>query len=104
MNWLKPWRPTGDNVAEEQALEWRLFMEVGPGHPLFGIRAKLIGRHDGSDDALFRLMDGSARVAVVHLTWIGRQEEPPFPLTDLYASLDDWAIRRMRPDHEKFIS
>lgn len=70
MEWLDPWW----HVAAERpdlatAYEWELRAEVGVGHPLFGVAVAALGKRDGSDDVLFRVLDGSERLAVVHLTW-----------------------------------
>jgi hypothetical protein len=70
---------------------------------IFGIPAEAIGRQRGCDDVLFRLLDGSGRVAVVHLTWTcSPPEHPPWPETSVYPTLESWAATRMRADHREF--
>jgi hypothetical protein len=100
MEWLYPWWPTAEKGREFAAtFERVLAREVGPGHPLYGVPAEAIGKHDGWDDVLFRLLDGSSRVAVVHLTWTrSLPERPPWPITQLYSSLEEWAETGMRED------
>jgi hypothetical protein len=76
--------------------------ELGPGHPLFGVPVAAIGKHDGSDDVLFQVLDGSGRVAVVHLTWATHPEPPPWPRTTFFDGLEAFARLRMCPDHDDF--
>ncbi|WP_435008116.1 hypothetical protein P12x_005391 [Tundrisphaera lichenicola] len=103
MEWLDPWWSTaewGQEVAV--TLERELVREVGPGHPLHGIPSKAIGKHASCDEVLFQLLDGTGRVAVVHLTWSRYlPEEPPWPATEIYSSLEEWAELGMRPDSEE---
>ncbi len=83
-------------------LEHELRREVGVGHPLHGVPFAAIGI-TGSDDVLVHLLDGSDRVAVVHLTWAQSIPEPlPWPMTDIYRSLAKWAEEGMRSDHEDY--
>jgi hypothetical protein len=97
--WLDPWWPTADkNDLFHDTFRAQLEREVGPGHPLFGLPTRLLARGDG-DDALFALLDGTGRVASVHLTWSSRQERPPWPATAVYPSLEAWAEAEMRPQH-----
>lgn len=101
MEWLEPWWPTEAQSPEfHETFARQLALELSPGHVLYGVPVKLIGRHDGSDDALFEFLDGSGRVAVVHLTWARGAERPPWPMTAIYGSLAAWAEQRMRPEHE----
>ena len=44
-----------------------LYSEVGERHVLYGIKARPVGHRQDCDDALFELLDGSGRFAVVHL-------------------------------------
>jgi hypothetical protein len=60
-----------------------------PGHGLFGLPLLAIG--EKGDDVLFALLDGSGRVAEVHLTWKGEAERPPWPGAGLFDSFAAWA-------------
>ena len=82
--------------------EAELRRELGPGNPLFGRPVAAVGKRDGSDDVLFRLLDGTGRVAVVHLTSGKRPESPPWPGCTIFSGLEAWAAEVMRPDHEDF--
>ena len=62
-----------------RALRRELAKEVGPGHPLAGRRWRIVAQCRAGDDVLLVLADG--RSALVHLTWSGRRERPPWPET-----------------------
>jgi len=105
VEWLEPWW----HVAVERpelaaAYERELAAELGAGHQLSGIRLAAIGKHDGSDDVLFQVLDGSGQVAVVHLTWARHPEPPPWPGFKFFRSLEAFAEQRMRPEHSEFVS
>ena len=92
-----PWGAPRD----ARALERELAAEVSPGHVLAGVDLKAIARRHDQDDVLFQLLDGSARVAVVHLTYAGRGSRE-WPRATLYPSLEVWRLERMLPDSEEF--
>jgi hypothetical protein len=106
VEWLEPWW----SVAEAEpdlvpGLAHELRREVAPGHPLYGIPVEAIGTRGDNDDVLFRLTDGSGRVAVVHLTWTqSPSERPPWPATQLYPSLEAWVEQCMRPNHDEYFA
>jgi hypothetical protein len=62
---------------------------------------RAIGKQPGSDDVLFEILDGSGRVADVHLTWAARSHESPWPLCGIWPSLDAWAEGAMKPLHDE---
>jgi len=99
MEWLEPWCSTeslpqefGDKIAQQLAVE------VPSGHVMFGLPVKLIARGNG-DDALFEILDGTGRIADVHLTWSKSKERLPWPITTIYPSLSEWAATGMVKDH-----
>jgi hypothetical protein len=104
MVWLEPWWPIAESGQDlANGFEEELRREVAPGHPLHGILVEAVGRHNGCDDVLFRLLDGTGRVAVVHLTWTqSPPEQPPWPVTEVFDSLEAWAELRMKRDHEEY--
>jgi len=96
LDWLAPWRPATQGAHLEAELE----REVGPGHPLHGVRAVAVGRRLDSDDVLFFIPGPQARLVVVHLTWKGgREVDPSSPGTIFFASPEEWVERCMRPAH-----
>ncbi|NJM72602.1 MAG: hypothetical protein HC862_21975 [Scytonema sp. RU_4_4] len=102
MKWLEPWCSIDNHDAQfHQSFRKQLEREVAPGHVMYGLPARLIARGNG-DDALFKIEDGSDRVAEVHLTWAKGQETLPRPRTVIYSSLEAWAEQSMRPEHEEW--
>lgn len=100
MEWLKPWLSTeGENEKFREVFAHQPGLEVGPEHQLFRLSTRLIGRGQG-DDALFEILDGTGRVAVVHLTWAKTTERHPWPITKFYADIQEWVEKCMRPEHE----
>jgi hypothetical protein len=101
IEWLEPWYELGPDDADRARGFER---ELPPGHPLAGIPLEAVGKRDDNDDVLLRLKDGSGRLAVVHLTWIGKPERPPWPATALFENDADWFERGLWPDHEEYAS
>jgi hypothetical protein len=104
MEWLEPWWST--ECQDEQfhaGFKRELEGELSSEHPLHGIETRLIARGNG-DDALFELLDGTGRYAVVHLTWARHPEPLPWPATELYNSLTSFVNERMIPEHSGFES
>ena len=99
--WLSPWWSTASQDDEFHATFKReLESELCSDHLLYGIDTRLIARGNG-DDALFELLDGSGRLAVVHLTWARHPEPLPWPGTEIYNSLESFVIERMMPEHSQ---
>src|SRR5262245_4631768 len=95
--WLEPWLPASVDAAPLLIKE--LESEVGPKHPLFQKRAIAVG-HRCDDDVLFFLPDGPSPLAVVHLTYANKPEQDPiWPSTVFYSSLEEWIERCMKPDN-----
>ena len=57
--------------------------EVKPGHPLHELDRTVVARAYPQDDVIVRIESGAA---VVHLTWAGEQETPPWPSTSFASS------------------
>lgn len=85
------WRPIAEVVAENLAAE--LARELPVGHPLSGIPVSAVALGPDPDDVLFRLLDGSGRLAVVHLSWRQGVESLPWPFTILSNNEADWRSR-----------
>lgn len=103
MEWLQPWAPILDPITA-RAMETELTRELSIAHPLFGVPVSAIGLGWSGDDVLFRLLDGSGRLAAAHLTWGIRSETPPFPFTTLFENEADWISRGMKSDHNEYFS
>jgi hypothetical protein len=83
MDWIEPWQLL-DQAAHVASFEAELNREVSPGHPLYGLCLRAVGRRPDRDDALFAIEDGSGRVAQVNLTWLGAEERLPCPVVRIY--------------------
>ena len=70
--------------------------ELYIGHPLYGLEVEVLANGQG-DDYLFKIKQ-SSQVCVVHLTRKHATEIPPYPLTQIYESLDDWYEADYIPD------
>lgn len=102
MAWLDPWWSTERKDEHfQRTFREQLARELSPGHCLFELPVKIIARGNG-DDALFELLDGSGRVADVHLTWGQHQQRLPYPATAIYPSLEDWMSQVMLPQHHEW--
>lgn len=100
MIWLKPWGSVDDlGPTYRTHFEAELRRELSPGHPLYGCPVAAVGKRGDTDDVLFQLLDGSGRVASVHLTYGRRPESPPWPHCTVFASLEAWAAEEMEADH-----
>jgi hypothetical protein len=100
-----PWWSTHEQSADFHArFIKQLRTEVGPGHVMYNVPARVIARHGPDDDTLFELLDGSGRMAVVHLTWAKGQERLSWPGTSIYASLQAFADECMMPEHKEWIA
>jgi hypothetical protein len=84
------WDLRADGVQEQrqrQVLHAELMAEIGPDHRLGGLRLSVVARSVAQDDVLVEVEDGTW--AVVHLTWRGAPEQPPWPRASLFDSLQD---------------
>ena len=100
--WLEPWCPI-ESPQQAELLAERLRLEVAVGHVLYNVDVEPIGKRFDTDDVLFRLLDGTARVAEVHLTWTRHPpERPPWPSTVLFPSFAEWLEVGMASDHEEW--
>ncbi|MEQ8531731.1 MAG: hypothetical protein RIB86_07755 [Imperialibacter sp.] len=79
------------------------FLSPKKNHALVGADFSALAKCEPNDDVLFEVAkDGEAnRLAVIHLTWTDDKGGPSnyFPATDFYLDFDDFAERRMKPDH-----
>lgn len=97
--WKEPWESIDSDSHE---LESELQSEIGEGHLLEGKPAKAIARRIDCDDVLFKLSDES--LVVVQLTWSSKKENDPFwPYTEVYDSLDSFSNERMELDATDYL-
>jgi hypothetical protein len=107
MEWLAPWWSTAEQTEHFQTtFEAQLRLELCEDDPAYGVPAKIIGRGEG-DDALFQLLDGTGRVAFVHLRW----QTGPSRIDDnfrtrsrVYASLEEFVQQHLLPEHGEWVA
>lgn len=88
-----PWTALEDGSSDLVA---ELRREVALGHVLFerkNIRA--IAKREDCDDVLFGVEN---LLAVVHLTWSSRENNPRWPHTELHGSWAEFLSERMHKD------
>lgn len=75
LNWPKSWW----NLEKEEELrlgvQKELNAEVGPKHPLWGLKPVVFGKSNNNDDVLVHLINN--HFAVVHLVWHGHIDQQP---------------------------
>jgi len=72
-------------AQERTHWETELRREIVPGHALFGRAIHLIARRTDRDDVIAEV--GAVGYALVHPTWTGQAETPPWPRTTTYPDL-----------------
>jgi hypothetical protein len=95
MNYVEPWY-----AATDAALVDELRRELSKGHVLFGASLAARARRQDRNDVLFEVLDGSGRLAQVHLTY-QREADPRWPSTTVFASEAAWE-QSMLADHQDF--
>src|SRR6187200_3276792 len=101
---LEPWCCTDQlDVHFHETFLNELKTEVGPDHVMYDVPVRMIGRDGGSDDTLFEILDGSNRLALVHLTWAKGQERLPWPGTTIYPYFEAFTTERMIPQNQDYL-
>ncbi|MGC4879213.1 hypothetical protein ACLQ26_23510 [Micromonospora sp. DT43] len=80
----------------QQTLQAELLTELAAGHPLHDQPTKVIAKSEVSDDIVVELPAG--RCALIHLTWRGAAETPPWPKAEFYDTLGDLEQHLHEPD------
>jgi hypothetical protein len=98
--WLIPWQALS-NSGSREGLAQELHREMGAQHVLSGVCVGAVGKRQDCDDVLFEMLDGTGRLAVVHLTYSkGRERDPLWPSAEIFRDWEDFVLRRMQPDHD----
>ena len=97
MEFFEPWYTPKDLGR----LEAQLASEVPAGHVLSGISVRALAQRQDCDDVLFQLLDGSSRVAVVHLTY-SANPTANCPTTKFFPGISEWVRDCMLPAHSEF--
>jgi hypothetical protein len=83
IDWLVPWHPIKDATPDDNMVQ-ELRREICDRHVLHGMPVRPVGHRLDCDDVLFELLDGSGRLAVVHLTFSKHREmDPTWPETTI---------------------
>lgn len=101
---LPPWEEIDPSSEEVKVrFEDEYAMEIGKGHPLYGVPVRAIAKRVDCDDVLFRLLRHLCEYAVVHLTWSGKEEENiKFPTFDLFVDADGLMKMCITPSSEAY--
>jgi len=100
VKWLEPWDSLCTNGI---SFEQELYKEVGINHVLYRKTVIAIGRRYDRDEFLFQVNNSEFKIAVVHLTFLGkRQTDSNYPKTKLYTDFNDWINNCMISDHIEF--
>lgn len=86
MDYLEPWFAVNDPGLVDE-----LGRELPPGHVLAGLPVAARARRQDRDDVLFEILDGSGRIAQVHLTHQA-EFDSRWPLTSLFSSEAEWVV------------
>jgi hypothetical protein len=90
INWLGPWHPLNDALPYNGLVE-ELRRELLREHVLFNVHVRPVATRRDCDDVLFELLDGSGRLAVVHLTYAQHPEpDPRWPETRLFLNCEEF--------------
>ena len=100
IKWLEPWSAVVDDGMRAM-LESELAKEVGRGHLLFQRPTRALARRYDQDDVLYAV-GSPAQLAVVHLSYAAKPDQPPWPSTTLFDNLTAFIEGRMKPDHDEY--
>jgi hypothetical protein len=81
----EPWLVLADDARP--TFQDELTTEVAAGHPLGGEVVTAVAKCGHCDSAVFAVEGRFVQWALVHLTWSGRPESPPWPTASLHATL-----------------
>ncbi|MGF1725607.1 hypothetical protein [Photobacterium nomapromontoriensis] len=95
----EPWSDISEyQDGHRSAIKSELLKELGKNHDLFGVELTVLAKRENCDDIL--VASGSSYF-IVHLTWSGRAETTPYPLTVKLLSLADLK-ERLKQDSEQY--
>ncbi len=98
--YLEPWFAVNDpRLADELRRELPAGRTLA-GHTLAGLTVAARARRQDRDDVLFEILDGSGRLARVHLTHQA-ESDPRWPLPTLFSTMTEWAAS-MAADHDDY--
>ncbi len=82
----EPWSDISEYPEKHgEALRSELLREVSESHILHGKEFKVLAKREDCDDILVSMDEC---YFVVHLTWSGKQENSPYPMTDKFKTME----------------
>jgi hypothetical protein len=75
-------------TEQRELLRVELVKELGVGHVVHGRAFSVVARSEVNDDVLITL-DDDGTWALVHLTWRGTRDRPPWPTAVIFPTLAD---------------
>ncbi|MCG7499696.1 hypothetical protein MHO82_22790 [Vibrio sp. Of7-15] len=89
IDWPEPWWYLDSNIEIRAGIQRELNSEIGPKHPLWGLKPVVIGKSDANDDVIVHLNNG--KFACVHLIWHGRIDQHPdkYPSSIIFENISD---------------
>lgn len=94
LNFIEPWWDIMETGDLGTGIKNELQKELHPGHLLFRRTFEVIAKRQDNDDALLQLDSGE--LALVHLTWSGKQEKAGYPSTTIYANPIEFGKKTMK--------
>jgi hypothetical protein len=104
MEFLAPWFESSETHLVDE-----LHRELPAGHVLKNVEVSVVARRHDRDDVLYALDVGSARLALVHLTWgKAREVDMKWPTTKFFDNHQSWLEYMisanqafLEPDHDR---
>lgn len=88
MELIKPWDLI--DLDKQDFFNIELSKELYPSHILYHSKLNAIAKNSSNDDVLYAFVDGTFRVADVHLSWKQNVEVFPYPVSIIYCSFEKW--------------
>lgn len=88
MECIEPWHLI--DIDKQDLFNIELSKEVYPSHILYNSKLNAIAKNSSNDDVLYAFVDGTFRVADVHLSWKQKVEVFPYPISIIYCSFAKW--------------
>lgn len=88
MECINPWHLI--DIDKQDVFNIELSKELYPSHILYNSKLNAIAKNSSNDDVLYAFVDGTFRVADVHLSWKQNVEVFPYPVSIIYCSFEKW--------------
>lgn len=87
IDWPEPWWCLDQNLQLRREIQKELNLEIGPKHPLWGLKPVVIGKTEANDDVIVHL--NNQTFACIHLVWNGKLDQFPtkYPSSVVFESV-----------------